>query len=151
MSRVVIPIGPTEMLPAGSGAGRRAGLLAVFALPLVVMLFFSWAEPASGATTTGEESREPVRAAAAQASVGADQPELGSAALASVSTGWLHTCGLRTDGSASCWGSDSHGQAAPPDGTFASVSAGWLHTCGVQDRRIPRLLGPGCIGGGHAS
>ena len=58
----------------------------------------------------------------------------------SVSTGRDHTCGVRTDGSVACWGSnedldgnDRYGQATPPQGTFTSVSAGSSHTCGVRE------------------
>ena len=49
----------------------------------------------------------------------------------SVSAGWHHTCGLRTDGPVTCWGRNDFGQASPPDRTFASVSSGGFHTCGV--------------------
>ena len=49
-----------------------------------------------------------------------------------VSAGYLHTCGVRTDGTLACWGSNSDGQATPPDGTFSQVSAGGFHTCGVR-------------------
>ena len=31
-----------------------------------------------------------------------------------VRAGQYHTCGVRTDGAAVCWGSDSDGQASPP-------------------------------------
>ena len=50
----------------------------------------------------------------------------------SVSAGEFHTCGIRTDGTVACWGSNQYGQAAPPDGVFSSVSAGDRHTCGVR-------------------
>ena len=61
-----------------------------------------------------------------------------STTLVSISAGALHTCGVKRNGSAICWGSneDEFGnvfdQATPPDGEFASVSAGLLHTCGVK-------------------
>ena len=43
----------------------------------------------------------------------------------SVSAGWGHTCGVRSDGSAACWGNNDYGgQATPPAGSFVSVSAG---------------------------
>ena len=51
---------------------------------------------------------------------------------ASVSAGRSQTCGLRVDGSVTCWGSDKYGKATPPEGEFASVSAGYEHTCGVR-------------------
>ena len=43
-----------------------------------------------------------------------------------------HTCGLKTDGSVVCWGSNDYRQAMPPDETFQQVSAGGVHTCGVK-------------------
>ena len=52
--------------------------------------------------------------------------------LTSVSAGWRHTCGLRTDGGVACWGADHFDQATPPEGKFAFVSAGWRHTCGLR-------------------
>ena len=50
----------------------------------------------------------------------------------SVSAGERHTCGVKTDGSVDCWGSDSSGEATPPNGSFLSVSAGGHHTCGLK-------------------
>ena len=52
--------------------------------------------------------------------------------LASVSAGGRHTCGVRLDGSITCWGKDEYGQSTPPAGEFTSVSAGFNHTCGVR-------------------
>ena len=53
--------------------------------------------------------------------------------FASISSGGNHTCGLRADGTASCWGSDSYGQSSPPEGEeFASISSGYLHVCGLR-------------------
>ena len=50
----------------------------------------------------------------------------------SVSAGWDHTCGIRTDGSIACWGYDVAGETAPPPGRYRSVSAGSYYTCGVR-------------------
>jgi len=38
------------------------------------------------------------------------------------------TCGVRTDGTIACWGSE----ATPLGGTFTQVSAGHYHPCGVR-------------------
>ncbi len=51
---------------------------------------------------------------------------------ASLSAAADHTCGLRTDGSVECWGSNDDGRSSPPSGAFASVSAGYHHTCGLR-------------------
>ena len=49
-----------------------------------------------------------------------------------VTAGPYHACGLRTEGTITCWGDNHSGQAEPPDGTFSAVSAGWAHTCGLR-------------------
>ncbi|MBI5505018.1 MAG: hypothetical protein HY899_09445 [Deltaproteobacteria bacterium] len=48
-----------------------------------------------------------------------------------VAAGFYHTCGLREDGSVTCWGRDLEGQTTVPPGTYIQVSAGRLHTCGL--------------------
>ena len=49
-----------------------------------------------------------------------------------ISSGRLHTCGVRVDGTVGCFGSDGRGQSSPPDGEFLHVSAGGNHSCGVK-------------------
>ena len=55
--------------------------------------------------------------------------------FASVSAGFAHSCGVKTDRSVACWGSDQDGQPSPPAGSFVSVSAGYAHNCGVKTDR----------------
>ena len=55
-----------------------------------------------------------------------------SGEFASVSAGYLHTCGVRTNGSVACWGFGEGARSTPPSGKFASVSSGRSHTCGVK-------------------
>jgi hypothetical protein len=50
----------------------------------------------------------------------------------SVSAGTFYACGVRVNGTVSCWGKNSVGQASPPDGAFVSVSAAYTHTCGLR-------------------
>ena len=59
----------------------------------------------------------------------------------SVSAGWDHTCGIRRDGSITCWGTPADSwdsvhltevNATPPDGVFRSISAGFSHSCAVR-------------------
>ena len=49
-----------------------------------------------------------------------------------VSAGSAHSCALRTDGTITCWGSNSNGQADPPDGQYTAVTAGHDHSCGLR-------------------
>jgi hypothetical protein len=58
--------------------------------------------------------------AAAAGRAGAD-PLCG---FAQVSAAGEHTCGIRSDGTVECWGSDYSGESSPPSGAFTQVSAG---------------------------
>ena len=50
-----------------------------------------------------------------------------------ISSGGRHTCALRGDGTAMCWGDARYGQTSPPEGgTFRAISAGGLHTCAID-------------------
>jgi hypothetical protein len=52
-----------------------------------------------------------------------------------ISAGLYHTCGLKPDGSLSCWGYDGYGQVSGPNGSsevFAQVTTSLYHTCGVK-------------------
>ena len=80
-------------------------------------------EPAQSAL-----KEEPDTASSEAAEIASDE----SSPFVSVSVGWFHTCGVRSDGAVVCWGRDRYGQATPPSGSFASVSAGSSHTCGVR-------------------
>ena len=52
---------------------------------------------------------------------------------ATISAGWQHSCGIREDGTAVCWGNNNYGQVDAPSGTFTTISAGgWQHSCGVR-------------------
>jgi alpha-tubulin suppressor-like RCC1 family protein len=69
----------------------------------------------------------------------------GGVTFASMTAGWLHTCGITGAGAAYCWGWNANGQlgdntttdrhipvAVQQGGvTFASMTAGGLHTCGI--------------------
>ena len=65
-----------------------------------------------------------------------------------ISGGDFHTCGVKTDGTVTCWGAGTtntgfpnYGQASPPAGTFTQVSAGAVHTCGLETGGTVRCWG----------
>jgi hypothetical protein len=52
--------------------------------------------------------------------------------LSQISAGVSHACGLRTDGTIACWGTNFYGESTPPSGTFTQISAGPSYTCAVS-------------------
>jgi alpha-tubulin suppressor-like RCC1 family protein len=50
----------------------------------------------------------------------------------SVSAGNYYTCGVRTDNTIACWGTNTLSQSLPPAGTFNTVDVGSFYACGVQ-------------------
>ena len=54
--------------------------------------------------------------------------------LVSISSGRRHSCGLRDNGTAVCWGKDWEGQASEPKETFTAISAFGRHSCGARTR-----------------
>ena len=59
-----------------------------------------------------------------------DPPAL--TAASSIASGVSHSCALRADGTAECWGANPDGAASPPGGVFTAISAGSWHTCGLR-------------------
>jgi hypothetical protein len=53
-----------------------------------------------------------------------------------ISSGYYHTCGLQSNGTLACWGSNSFGEIIPPNGLFTQVSTGRWHTCGIKSDGI---------------
>ena len=63
-----------------------------------------------------------------------DQTPPAGETLLSINSGWVHSCGLRYDGTPVCWGSNQHGKASPPAGErFLSINSGTSHSCGVRE------------------
>ena len=59
-----------------------------------------------------------------------------------LSSGWSHTCALRPDGTAVCWGSNADGEATPPhEERFVSISSGAKFTCGLHEDGSPLCWG----------
>jgi alpha-tubulin suppressor-like RCC1 family protein len=84
---------------------------------------------------------------------------------ASVTAGYDHTCGLRTDGTAWCWGYNRQGglgvgdvlrrlrpEQVGVDTNWATLSGGRYHTCAVRTRGVAWCWGDdieGQLGDGH--
>jgi len=58
----------------------------------------------------------------------------------------VQNCGLRTDGRVRCWGDNSLGQSAPPEGTYVAVSVGHKHSCAVKSDGSIECWGYGYFG-----
>ena len=57
-----------------------------------------------------------------------------AAPFVQITAGGEHTCGMRSDGSVDCWGSNEYGQLkAPKDEQFSTIIAGPIHTCGLRE------------------
>ena len=54
-------------------------------------------------------------------------------AFTAVSAGEVHTCGLRENGEAACWGDNTNGWTNAPEGSFTTISASLAHTCGLRE------------------
>ena len=80
-----------------------------------------------------------------------------------VSAGWWHSCGVRADGTITCWGSNQHtegegshleitwvsvydGKLNAPTGRFVSVSVGAWHSCGVRTDQTITCWGDNVFG-----
>ena len=49
-----------------------------------------------------------------------------------LSAGWDHTCAIRTDKTATCWGSNHNWQTNAPSGRYTAITAGWKHSCAIR-------------------
>ena len=53
-------------------------------------------------------------------------------AFVAVTSGSLHSCGLREDGSVNCWGTENLAEAYPKHGRFTSIDIGLLASCAIR-------------------
>ena len=60
------------------------------------------------------------------------EPDPTPQGFTAITAGEVHSCGLRTDGTAQCCGNNSDGQTDPPPGAFTAVTTGGVHSCGLR-------------------
>ena len=105
-------------------------------VPVVVLVVLAVVVPDRASGLDGFGAVEAVSVGGLSAQVPADvtgQPVSEPDVFGAVAAGGFHSCGLRTDGSVTCWGDNEYGQVEVPSGLFAGVSAGGhRHSCGVR-------------------
>ena len=62
-------------------------------------------------------------------------------AFTAITAGSGHSCGLRSNGTAQCWGYNSNGQTDAPTGTFTAITTGSGPFVWAQNRRHRPMLG----------
>jgi hypothetical protein len=67
-------------------------------------------------------------------------PTAPSGQFVKVKAGYENVCGLRTDGSISCWGTLPAGES-PPAGVFIDVATGSNHACGLRPSGLVECWG----------
>lgn len=68
----------------------------------------------------------------------------------SIAAGDYNSCGVRADGTVTCWGyTDTLGRWTPAQGAFTAISAGSFHACGVRTDGLVACWGHNM--GGEAS
>ena len=75
-------------------------------------------------TTVETETNTPYDAASGDS--------LASQRFRAITAGSSHSCGLRTDGTIQCWGSNWEGKAVAPSGQFSAVTVSYNHSCGLR-------------------
>ena len=55
-----------------------------------------------------------------------------SGGFSAVAAGDSHSCGLRAEGTITCWGRNDRGQADAPPGRFSALTTGAGHSCGLR-------------------
>ena len=94
----------------------------------------------------------PLTLTAPEPSVGLDTESAGGdfIAVSAGSYGLSTSCGVRTDGTITCWGNNTLGQANAPEGRFSAVAAGQFHSCGVRTDGTITCWGHNSVGQAYA-
>ena len=62
-----------------------------------------------------------------------EAPDMVTGPFIQVSEGYVHGCGLQTNGDVQCWGLNSENEApATRTGPYTKIDAGYYHTCGLK-------------------
>src|SRR5438094_598397 len=90
----------------------------VLVMLLLAVLVLSWGAAPTSATTSGDQ--ETVVSGWTRGAV--------------VSAGLYHTCAIKSNGTATCWGLNTDGQASPTAtlGTLIALSSGGSHSCAIK-------------------
>src|SRR4051794_4043126 len=67
-------------------------------------------------------------------------------AISSDHRGWFSTCGIKSDSTVACWGSNSHGQSSAPVGLFTQLASGASHVCGIRNNSTAACWGHNLYG-----
>jgi hypothetical protein len=102
----------------------------LIALVVLVVLLIVAPQRSVGAVTAGDVSI--VERAGQEQRVVMPQSAAGGVRPGAVDAGWYHSCGLRSDGTLTCWGYDDYGQSTPPSGTFQHIDVGGYHSCAIK-------------------
>ncbi len=57
-----------------------------------------------------------------------------------------HACGLATDRTLACWGTNLQGSSNPPEGTWKGIAVGIAHGCAIDDDNVVSCWGRNTLG-----
>ena len=122
----VLHIAPSAAEAESSSKATRA--------QMAVYLIGAWHHAARPGVPPKPPTR-PTDAATTPTSTTTTIPGESTAILPVVSAGGSHSCGVRTDGTAVCWGNAGDDRTEAPSGTFTDIATGYAHSCGVRSDR----------------
>ena len=58
-----------------------------------------------------------------------------------ITAGRYHSCGIKPDKTATCWGNNALGQTEAPKGQFTAITASARHSCGIRTDKTATCWG----------